>query len=155
MRKCFLCMIGIFVIAALSPLSVFSQDLQAPAEDDTIPAQGTQAEMIQSPQADSVELAANMDELSIYGEIQSVDVQAASITVQYYDYDNDEEKTLEVSLDKDSKLENVKEIGEVKKGDWADVTYAVAGGKNIAKMVSVEVEEPDAEDYGPMDATEE
>ncbi len=101
------------------------------------------------------EPAAKTNELSIYGEVQAVNIQAASISVQYYDYDNDEEKTLEVSLDKDSKLENVKAIGEVKKGDWVDVTYAVIAGKNTAKMISVEKEELSAEDNAPVNATEE
>ena len=64
-------------------------------------------------------------------------------------------RILEVATDKDSKLENVKAIGEIKKGDWADITYSVAGGKNVAKMVSVEKEEPAAEENAPADTAAE
>jgi hypothetical protein len=41
----------------------------------------------------------------------------------------------------DSKLENVSSLGDVKKGDWVDVTYVVKDGKNEAKIVTVEKEE--------------
>lgn len=154
MKKYFICIIVISAIMALSAISAFSQDPQAPVKDDTALPQGTQEAAVQTHQAAPAEEAAKTNELSIYGEIQAVNVQASSISVQYYDYDNDEEKTLEVSLDKDSKLENVKAIGEIKKGDWVDVTYTVTGGKNAAKMVSVEAEEVSAENNAPVDTTE-
>jgi len=155
MKKYFVCIAVISAILTLSAVSAFSQDPQAPAKDDTTGAQGTQAPAVQTPQAAPAEAAAKTNELSIYGEVQAVNVQAASMSVQYYDYDNDEEKTLEVFLDKDSKLENVKAIDGVKKGDWVDVTYTVTGGKNTAKMVSVETEEVSAENNAPVDTTEE
>ena len=156
MKKYFVCIAVIFAIITLSAISAFSQDPEAPAKDDTAPAQGAQAAVIQAaPQVAAAETAAKTNELSIYGEVQAVNVQAASISVQYYDYDNDEERSLEVSLDKDSKLENVKAIDAVKKGDWVDITYVVTGGKNMAKMVSVETEEVSAEDNAPIDTTEE
>jgi hypothetical protein len=141
---------------ALSAVPAFSQDPQAPAKDDTATVQETPAAAIQAPVIPPTpEAPAKINELSIYGEVQTVSVQASSISVQYYDYDNDEEKTLEVSLDKDSKLENVKALDAVKKGDWVDITYTVVGGKNIAKMVNVEAEEPIAENNAPIDTTEE
>ena len=155
MRKYFVFTAVVSAIIALSAVSAFSQNPQVPAKDDAAPAQGTQAAAVQAPAAPPAEAAAKTNELSIYGEVQAVNVQAASISIQYYDYDNEEEKTLEVSLDKDSRLENVKAIGEVKKGDWVDVTYSVSGGKNTAKMVSVEKEEPAAEDNAPVDTAEE
>ena len=161
MKKYFVCMTIISAIMALSAIPAFSQGPEATAKDDKAVAQGTPAAAVQTSQPAPVaqpapaEPAAKTNELSIYGEVQAVNVQAASISVQYYDYDNDEEKTLEVSLDKDSKLENVKAIDAVKKGDWVDVTYAVTGGKNIAKMVSVETEEPAAADNAPADTAEE
>lgn len=88
-------------------------------------------------------------ELSIYGEVQNVNLQANSMTVQYYDYDNDEEKSTEITLDGSSKLENAKAIGDIKKGDWVDVTYTASAGKNIARVVSVEKEEPLEEENAP------
>ena len=158
MKKYFVCITVVYAIIALSAISAFSQDSKAPAKDDTATTQAQapapQATAVQTPQAAPAETPAKTNELSIYGEVQAVNVQAASMSVQYYDYDNDEEKTLEVSLDKDSKLENVKSIAEVKKGDWVDVTYTVTGGKNTAKVVSVETEEPAAETSAPADTTE-
>jgi len=156
MKKYFVCIAVISAIMALSAISAFSQDPEVSAKDDTAPAQGTQAAVTQAaPQAAAAEAAAKTNELSIYGEVQAVNVQAASISVQYYDYDNDEERSLEVSLDKDSKLENVKAIGEVKKGDWVDVTYTVTDGKNTARNVSVEAEDVSAENNAPIDTAEE
>ncbi|MDP3730072.1 MAG: hypothetical protein Q8R14_00915 [Candidatus Omnitrophota bacterium] len=155
MKKHFVCITVIFALMTLSAMSAFSQGPESPAKDNTAPSQGTQEAAVQAPQAVPAEAAARTNELSIYGEVQAVNVQGASMSVQYYDYDNDEEKTLEVSLDKDSRLENVKAIGEVKKGDWVDVTYTVAGGRNMAKSVSVETEEVGAEENAPVNITDE
>lgn len=152
MKKYFVCIAVIFAIMTLSAIPAFSQNPQTPAKDDT--ARAAQTPVVQAPQAAAAE-AAKTNEISIYGEVQAVNVQASSMSVQYYDYDNDEEKTLEVLLDKDSKLENVKALSEVKKGDWVDVAYTVTGGKNIARNVSVETEEPAAGDNAPVDTAEE
>jgi|GEM_PF-2373397 len=122
------------------------------AQTPAVQAPAAQAPVVQAPAAEAPTKA---NELSIYGEVQAINLQAASLSVQYYDYDNDEEKTLEVSLDKDSKLENVKAIEEIKKGDWVDVTYTVTGSKNTAKLVSVEAEEPAAENNAPTGTAEE
>ena len=115
-----------------------------------VAAQQTEAGTVPAPEAGQVkEEAPRMIELSIYGEVQNVNAQANSMTVQYYDYDNDEEKTAEITLDSNSKLENVNAIGEVKKGDWVDITYTSTAGKNMAKLVSVEKEEPAQEESAP------
>jgi len=58
-------------------------------------------------------------ELSIYGEVQSVDAQANSMRVQYYDYDADDEKTAELIVNSETKLENANAISDVKKTDWS------------------------------------
>ena len=154
MKNHFVFAVVISAVITLSAISAFSQESKDPAKDAMAPAQGTQTTAAQVPQVAPTEPAVKTIELSIYGEIQAVNSQASSMSIQYYDYDNDEEKTLELSLDKDSKLENVKTISDVKKGDWADVTYITAGGKNLAKMVSVEIEEPGAEASAPMAAAE-
>lgn len=87
------------------------------------------------------EEAAEAKELSIYGEVQAVNAASNSITVQYYDYDSDEEKNIDITLGADAKIENAKGINDIKKADWVDVTYEVSAGKNMAKTVSVEKEE--------------
>lgn len=156
MKKYFVCAAIISTVIALSAIPVFSEDPQVPAKEDQGPTQIPQAAATQASQdAVPAEAAVKTSELSIYGEVQAVNVQAVSMSVQYYDYDNDEEKTLEVALDKDSKLENVKAIDEIKKGDWVDVAYTATGGKNIAKMVSVEKEDLSAEENASVETTEE
>jgi hypothetical protein len=85
--------------------------------------------------------SATVKEQSIYGEVQAVNVAANSLTVQYYDYDSDEEKTIELAADKDTKMENAAALGNINKSDWVDVTYVVSNGKNVAKSIMVEKEE--------------
>ena len=126
MKKYFVCLSTACVAMMILITPVFSQRVtQAAVNEDPIQ---TQEDV-------------KADELSIYGEIQSVNAQAASITVQYYDYDSDEEKTLEAVFDKNSKLENVKAIDEIKKGDWVDIICTTAAGKNIVLTLSVDKED--------------
>ena len=80
-------------------------------------------------------------EVSIYGEIKAVNAAAGSLTIQYYDYDSDEEKTIEIAADNSTKMENAATINDVKQGNWADVIYTTAVGKNVAKSIIVEKEE--------------
>ena len=86
---------------------------------------------------------------SLYGEILAVNETAGSLTVQYYDYDTDEEKDVELALDKDTKLENAASIKDVKSGDWVDVSYAPGeGGKKLVKSIRVEKAEEAAATSG-------
>jgi len=139
MKKYFVCLSVTWAVITVLTIPAFSQSSQAPAKEDPL----------------SAEEAAKPNELAIYGEVQAVNAQAASMTVQYYDYDSDEEKTLEVALDKDSRLENVKSIDEIKKGDWVDVTCTTASGRNIALDVIVEKEDLFEEGYVPDNMTDE
>lgn len=92
-------------------------------------------------------------EIAIYGEIKIVNPAANSVSVQYYDYDSDEEKTIEVFSGKETKIENAPSLADIRNGDWADVTYTVSEGKNVAKTIKVEKELPTA--ASETDATEE
>lgn len=138
---------AICVVLTVSVIALFAGSVFAQEEANApMPAQAA------ATQTPAKEEAAKVQELSIYGEVQSINTQASSIAVQYYDYDNDEEKSIEIAVDKDSKLENVKAIDEIKKGDWVDVAYVVSGGKNMAKMVGVEKEEPAGEEGVPAES---
>ncbi|MDD5174031.1 MAG: hypothetical protein PHV48_04320 [Candidatus Omnitrophica bacterium] len=148
MKKYFVCIVMISAMMILSPISAFSEDPQASVKDSMADTQMAQADSAED------EAPAKINEFSIYGEIQTVNTQASSLSIQYYDYDSDEEKTLEVTLDKDTKLENVKTIDQMKKGDWADITYTAIAGKNMAKLVSVEVEDLPIENNAPINTTE-
>jgi len=140
-------MIAIF---ALTP-NVFAQDdTRGTAAQAAAPATAAPAAAPAAPAAPvAKEEAPKVSDLSIYGEIQSVNAQANSMMVQYYDYDNDEERSAEITLDSASKLDNAKAIGDMKKGDWVDVTYTGKAGKNVAKVVSVEKEEPATDENAP------
>lgn len=127
----------IAVVMALAVMPAFSQENKPAKEENAL---------TPAPTPSSAPETVKTGELSLYGEVQAVSASASSMSVQYYDYDNDEEKTVEITVDKDTKLENFKTIDGVKKGDWVDINYASVGGKNIAKMVSVEKEEPAAEE---------
>ena len=137
-------------------IAVSAMTLSAFAQDDTKATQAapamsaTPAATPASPATPAVkEETPKVSELSIYGEVQSVNAQANSMMVQYYDYDNDEERSIEITLDSSSKLDNAKAIGDIKKGDWVDVTYTANAGKNMAKAVSVEKEEPAQDENAP------
>ena len=164
MKKYLVCVMAILMVMTFAAISAFAQgeesktpskgeQAQAPAAPQTqaVPAQAAPAAPVIAPQqaVPAKEEAQKPTELSIYGEVQAVNAGANSMTVQYYDYDNDEEKTTEIALDANSKIENAKAIGDIKKGDWVDVNYSSASGKNMAKMVSVEKEEPVQEETAP------
>ena len=132
--------LSLSILAALVFLAV-----PAPAQDtkDTVPA------AVAAPVSEQVNNVMASEELSIYGEVQTVDADGQTITVQYYDYDTDEEKTSEIMTGKDTKLDNAASIADIKKGDWVDVTYTANSGKNVAKVVSVEKEEPAQDENAP------
>ena len=127
------CMIISF-ITLVAAASVFSQADQTPSV--------SAKDQASAPAVPPV--APQSKETAIYGEVQAVNVALNTFSVQYYDYDSDSEKMAEIVVGKDAKLENVKGVGDMKKGDWVDVTYALVDGKNAARTVSVEKEEPAA-----------
>lgn len=110
------------------------------------------SEQTASAPAPAAEAAPQVKETAIYGEVQAVDATAGTLSVQYYDYDSDSEKTAEIAVNIDTKLENVSALGDVKKGDWIDVTYVVNNEKNVAKVVTVEKEETPAPEEAPREA---
>ena len=105
--------------------------------------QGNESPAAKVPEAAAPAQAAQQQELSVYGEVSAVDAASNSIKVLYYDYDNDEEKTIDLAFDKGTKLENAGSIADIKQLDWVDATYAVKDGKNVAASVIVEKEEED------------
>lgn len=91
-------------------------------------------------------------EIAIYGEVQVINASSGTISVQYYDYDSDSEKTTEILVTDITKLENAPKLADIKKGDWVDVTYTVDDGKSVAKVVTVEKEEVPATEEAPAAA---
>lgn len=145
--------LAVVLTISLFTLPAFSQEEKTPAEKapvapapapavtETVPAKMPEMPPAPAPAKET----APMKDLSIYGEVKSVNPSASSMTVQYYDYDSDEEKSIDIVTDKDTKLENVANVGEIKQGDWIDATYAAKDSQNIAKSIIVEKEEMPAE----------
>ena len=146
MKKYFVYMLVLSAVITICAIPAFSQEAAKQEANKEAVSPAVAAPAAPEP--------AKASELSIYGEVQAVVVPANSMTVQYYDYDNDEEKSIEIISDKDTKMENVRAISEIKKGDWVDVTYTASSGKNIAKIISVEKEEPVQEEAAPAAADE-
>ena len=105
------------------------------------PAQPAAEAVTSAPAPVAATAVAQPQEISIYGEVKAVNPATGSVTVQYYDYDSDEEKSIEIVTDANTKMENAATINDVKQGNWADVIYAAASGKNMAKSIIVEKEE--------------
>lgn len=131
-------------IFAVGLIGIFALTASAQQKQEAAPA--APAAQSPAPAAPAGDEAAQPKDLSIYGEVQSVNAASNTMSVQYYNYDTDEEKTINISTDKGTKIENVASLGDIKKGDWADVTYAVDGAKNVAKAIIVEKEEMPAEE---------
>lgn len=93
-------------------------------------------------------------DLSVYGEVQAVNPSSNSLAIQYYNYDTDEEKTIEVAVNGDTKMENAAGLNDIKKGDWVDATYVTSNGKNVARAVIVEKEEAITEDAAQNTVTD-
>ena len=104
----------------------------------------------EAPKAPAAPVADAAKELSIYGEVKAVNAAASGLSVQYYDYDSDEEKTAEIVVVKEAKIENAATLNDIKQGDWVDVSYTVVDGKNVAKVVSVEKEEQVPQEAAPV-----
>ncbi len=144
MKAYHLTILVVALIAVLSNAAVFAQ-----IEEKAVPLATAAAEApAPAPEAPQAK------EIAIYGEVQSVDAAAGSIAIQYYDYDSDSEKTATVMAGKDSKIENAGSLSDIRKGDWADVTYTVKDGNNAAKVITVEKEEaPTTGQASPAAAT--
>ncbi|MCX5678056.1 MAG: DUF5666 domain-containing protein [Candidatus Omnitrophica bacterium] len=129
------------MLVSMVVIPAFSQDAgNAPAQE------------AQAAPAPITDVTPQTKEIAIYGEVQAVDASANTLSVQYYDYDSDSEKTAAIAINPDTKLENASAIGDIKKGDWVDVTYVVKDGKNTAKVVTVEKEETPAPDEASSQA---
>jgi hypothetical protein len=81
----------------------------------------------------------------LYGEINSVDIAAKTLTLTYLDYDTDIEKQVTVSTDAKTIFENAKSLEEIKPQDMVSIDY-IAGADNKNLAVTVSVEKPESVD---------
>jgi len=127
--------ISTIIILGLFAGMGYCQDNQTPAGQN--PSQAVVEGVVGAP----ADAAVQPQEISIYGEIKAVNPTANSMTIQYYDYDSDEEKSIDIATDNNTKMENAATVADIKQGNWADVIYTAAGGKNVAKSIIVEKDE--------------
>lgn len=75
----------------------------------------------------------------LWGEVSSIDIQRNELLVQYLDYDTDQEKEVNISVDDKTTYENVDSLLDIKPHDAVSIDYVVfSDGKNVAKNISVE-----------------
>lgn len=91
-------------------------------------------------------LAQNEQPQVLYcAQFVSFDRKTGQITVSYYDYFNEKEKTALFLLSKEVKLENFSRIEELKTADVLTITYTTQNGKNFATSIYLEKLEEDEE----------
>lgn len=93
----------------------------------------------EAPQPQAVEPPAPEEEVSwLWGEVKAVDPAASSLTVMYMDYQTDEEKEMVLTVDARTQFEAINGLSGIKVGDTASIDYAVEGGRNVARNISIE-----------------
>jgi hypothetical protein len=80
----------------------------------------------------------------VWGEVTSIDTAKKSITVKYLDYETDTEKEMSLIVDENTKFESAKSLADIKVADTVDIEYIVKDGKNIARNISLDVNDVDA-----------
>lgn len=97
----------------------------------------------------------------LWGEVKAVDPAALSLTVMYMDYQTDEEKEMVLTIDARTHFEAINGLSGIKVGDTASIDYAVEGGRNVARNISIETIEampeapaqPEETEKGPAPTT--
>lgn len=85
------------------------------------------------------EQAAELENQWLWGEIDSVDIQENEVMVRYLDYDTEQEKEINITVDEKTIYENVDSLLDIKPRDAVSVNYLILPeGKNLAKNISVE-----------------
>ena len=78
-----------------------------------------------------------------WGEVTSLDSQAKTLSLKYFDYETDQEKELVLAVDEKTAYENIKSFDEIKIKDTLSIDYTAGPeNKNVAKNISLE--RPDA-----------
>jgi hypothetical protein len=85
----------------------------------------------------------------VWGEITALDPQNKELTINYFDYETDTEKELKLSMNDNTKYENINSINDLKLHDTISVDYILgADGKYTARNISVEKPEESAAPAG-------
>ena len=125
----------------------------AGAQPDDMLATGAPADVLAASQEAQTAVSEPKDTI-IYGEVQRVDAAGATMTVLYYDYDSDEERTIDLAVSDSAAIENAADLAGIVKGDWADITFLSQDKGNVVSSIIVEREEEPAEMMPEDEATE-
>ncbi len=75
----------------------------------------------------------------LWGEVKSVDAASKELTVNYLDYESDNEKEVEIYTDDKTNFENIKSLTDIKLKDTVSVDYVLTpDNKYLARLISVE-----------------
>ncbi|MFA5063641.1 MAG: hypothetical protein WC578_06205 [Candidatus Omnitrophota bacterium] len=77
----------------------------------------------------------------VWGEVTSVDVSAKTLTLEYLDYETDQEREIILSVDDSTAYDNVKSLEEIRVKDNLSIDYFFKNGKSLAKSISLEKSE--------------
>lgn len=128
------CLIVVALMSAVSPASVCAQS-------DTLSQTGAPADVMAASRETQAAVDAPTDAI-IYGEVQAVDPAGGTMNVLYYDYDSDEEKTIDLLVGGGAAIENADGLAAITKGDWADITFRPQDdGTNRVSSIIVERDE--------------
>ncbi len=95
------------------------------------------------------EQAAELEAQWLWGEIDSVDIQRNEVTVRFLDYDTEQEKEVNISVDEKTTYENANFLLDIKPSDVVSINYLVfPDGKNLARNISVEKPETTSPETG-------
>lgn len=109
----------------------------------------------EAPQPQAVQPLAPEEEVSwLWGEVKAVDPAASSLSVMYMDYQTDEEKEMVLTIDAKTQFEAINGLSGIKVGDTASIDYAVEGGRNVARNISIETIEAMPEAPAPPEQAE-
>lgn len=133
--------IALLTVAIVCALSVAGVYAQTTSSDEGRAAANAPLAAAADAVQPAKEAMAQQKSQNIYGEVQAVNASGGTMTVQYYDYDADEEKVIELTVSGDTRIENAPALADVKKGDWVDATFVAEGSKNTANAITVEKEE--------------
>ena len=77
----------------------------------------------------------------VWGEVTNVDVPAKTLTLEYLDYETDQERAVILAVDDSTVYDNVKSLDEIRVKDNLSIDYFSKNGKSVAKSISLEKSE--------------
>lgn len=92
------------------------------------------------------------DTLWLWGEVSAINAANNQITVKYLDYDTDNEKEINITVDDKTAYEYVKALNEIKLQDTVSIDY-ILGPKDKYVAKNISVEKPDEAIVPPIAET--